>query len=360
MRSSALLEYLSQRFEVDLITFARDVPGAAWIELPRHSRSLPAKAWRNARRFALGRPPLLDRYSGFGEELLRALPRQDYELAVIEHFWCAPYAAALRPRARRLVLDLHNTESDLARTVANSEPWPVSAMFRRFAAAYERLEREWLPRFDAVLATSRREAEAARAFGANAILYPNTIPFRPVAQAAREDAIIFTGNLEYHPNVSAVRWFAREIWPLIRAKAPRLEWRLVGKNPGAVEREVAGVGGVRVIGPVDDAIAQIARARIAVAPMRAGSGTRFKIVEAWCAGTPAVSTTLGAEGLEAEPGRDLAIADRSSGFADAVLLLAGDEAEGARLARNGRRLFERRFTTEAGWKLLDESGVFSW
>jgi polysaccharide biosynthesis protein PslH len=359
MRSAALLEYLRSGFEVDVVTFAAGVPGTLRIVLPNHSRSAAAKGWRNARRFALGRPPLLDRYSGFGEELRALVGGRAYDVAVIEHFWCAPYAEVLRPLARRLVLDLHNTESELADTFADSLGWPQSAMFRRFARSYERLERKWLPCFDAVLATSEREAAAARVLGARTVVYPNTIPSRPAPGVAREEAIIFTGNLEYHPNVSAIRWFAREIWPSIRARRPGLEWRVVGANPHAVERELRGVEGVRVVGPVEDAIAELARAKVAVVPLLAGSGTRFKILEAWCAGTAVVSTTLGADGLEVVAGRDLVIADGAREFADAVVRLMEDASERESVALRGRELLDRSYTRERGWEMLDESGVFS-
>ncbi len=183
---------------------------------------------------------------------------------MVEHFWCAPYVNVLSPRARRVILDLHNIESELARTVAQSETWPdlddVPALRRLVSAARESA---WIPEFDAVLTTSEADARRVRAEGVPAIVYPNTVSFRPVPEGPREDAIVFTGNMEYHPNVSAVRWFAREIWPLLHAEAPRLEWRLVGKNPEAIASIVIGLPGARLIGPVDDAIAEIARARVA-------------------------------------------------------------------------------------------------
>jgi glycosyltransferase involved in cell wall biosynthesis len=357
MRSAALLAYLQRRFEVDVVTFAEGLAGARRIELPYHSRSGAARAWRNARRFALGRPPLVDRYSGFSREL-RALAGEGYDVAVIEHFWCAPYAETLRPLSGRLILDLHNTESWLARTVAASARWPEAALHRRFGSCYERLEKEWLPRFDAVLATSEMEAERVRALGGRVVVYPNTIAFRPAPAFSREEAVIFTGNLEYHPNVAAVRWFAREIWPEIRARRPGVEWRVAGRNPSAVARDVRGVEGAALVGPVADAIAELARAKVAVVPLVSGSGTRFKILEAWCAGTPVVSTRLGAEGLDAEAGRDYIAADSPREFAFAVLRLLEDGREQANIGVCGRAVFEQRYTTERGWEILDESGVF--
>jgi glycosyltransferase involved in cell wall biosynthesis len=358
MRSAALLDYLSRRFAVDVVTFADGVPGAAKIELPVHSRSSAARAWRNVRRFVVGRPPLLDRYSGFEREL-RATVGDRYDVAVVEHFWCAPYADVLRPIARRLILDLHNTESALARTVAACEKWPEAVLHRRFASCYERMERDWLPRFDAVLTTSEREATWVRACGGHAVVYPNTIPLCPAPDTARENAVVFTGNLEYHPNISAVRWFAREIWPAIRARRPDVEWRVVGKNPWAVAGELRGVKGAVLVGPVEDAVRELARAKVAAVPILAGSGTRFKILEAWCAGTAVVSTSLGAEGLECADGRDLVLADRPGEFAAAVVRLLDNPDQRSRLEASGRLLLERLYTVEAGWRALDQSGALS-
>jgi glycosyltransferase involved in cell wall biosynthesis len=355
-RSASIFEYLAARHAVDVITFheqaiagARDV---LLLELPHHSKTKAARASRNLWRFATGRPPLLDRYSGFDARISEWLSARRYEAAVVEHFWCAPYAAVLRPHAERLVLDLHNIESRLQATAAAASPWPTSTLFRGFAAAYERLEREWLPRYDDVLVASG--ADARRVPADRVAVYPNTIPRRDAPDVPREQAIVFTGNLEYDPNAAAVRWFAREVWPSIRRAAPGLEWRLVGRNARAIESYVRGLDGVRIVGEVDDAVLELARARVAVVPLLAGSGTRFKILEAWAAATPVVSTAIGAEGLEAVDGRHLAIANEPAEFARAVLQTL---REPGNLGRNGRDLYLHRYTTEAGWKLLADLGL---
>ena len=121
--------------------------------------------------------------------------------------------------------------------------------------------------------------------------------------------------MEYHPNQLAVRFFRREIWPRLRDRWPGLAWRLVGKNPEAVRQFTSGDPRIEVQGQVDDAIAELARARVAVVPLLAGSGTRLKILEAWAAGLPVVSTTLGAEGLPARDGEHLLLADGAAAFA---------------------------------------------
>jgi len=109
---------------------------------------------------------------------------------------------------------------------------------------------------------------------------------------------------------------------------------------------------------VADAIEELARAKVAVVPLLSGSGTRFKILEAWCAGTPVVSTRLGAEGLDAEAGRDYIAADGPGEFASAVLRLLQNVREQADISACGRAVFEQRYTIDRGWELLDDSGVF--
>ena len=110
--------------------------------------------------------------------------------------------------------------------------------------------------------------------------------------------------MEYHPNLTAVRFFRLEIWPRLRDRWPQLVWRLVGKNPKAVQRFTRGDPRIEVVGPVQDAVCELARSRVAVVPLLSGSGTRLKILEAWAAGLPVVSTTLGAEGLPVRDGEN--------------------------------------------------------
>jgi glycosyltransferase involved in cell wall biosynthesis len=158
--------------------------------------------------------------------------------------------------------------------------------------------------------------------------------------------------MEYHPNRSAVRFFGRDIWPRLRAAHPGLIWRLVGKNPDAVSGFIKGEERVEVTGEVEDAVAELARAEVAVAPLLAGSGTRLKILEAWSAGTPVVSTRIGAEGLPVRDGEHLLLADEPVAFADAVSRLLECRGLRERLAAAGRLLLEKEFTWENAWRKL--------
>jgi len=343
LRSASLLAYLEKQYDVQTVTFS----------LRPHSRSPEARVWRNVVRLAKGRPPLFDRFSGYENQISAAI-RGRYAVGVVEHFWCAAYAGLLRTDCDKLVLDLHNIESELARTHARAARWPASWASRRFAESYGRLEREWLPKFDVILTAS--EEDRSRISHPQVRVFPNALPEMPRPRVQQADSIVFSGNLEYHPNVEAVRWFRARIWPLVRERAPEIEWRLVGSNPEAVAAFTGGDPRIYVVGPVDDAVASLAEAKVCVAPLLSGSGTRFKILEAWAAGRAVVSTTLGAEGLGARDGEHLLLADDPDNFAEAVLRLCHDPALRARLGDAGRMLYEDRFTWPAAWRRLDEAG----
>jgi glycosyltransferase involved in cell wall biosynthesis len=131
-----------------------------------------------------------------------------------------------------------------------------------------------------------------------------------------------------------------------------LVWRLIGKNPQAVAKIASGDSRIELLGPVDDAILELARAKVAIVPLLAGSGTRVKILEAWAAGVPVVSTPLGAEGLPARAGEHLLLADGAPAFRDAVSSLLASPALRDGIGRAGRYLFECEFTWETAWKSL--------
>jgi glycosyltransferase involved in cell wall biosynthesis len=164
---------------------------------------------------------------------------------------------------------------------------------------------------------------------------------------------VFTGNLGYQPNIAAVRHFHEAIWPLLRERVPDLVWRIAGKNPQAIAHIVNGDARIHVTGPMDDAIAILAAAKIAVVPLLSGSGTRFKILEAWAAGTPVISTVLGAEGLTYNAGEHLLICEEPREFAEAVAFLLEAPEARAQLGEAGRRLYEARYTWNVAWDTLE-------
>jgi glycosyltransferase involved in cell wall biosynthesis len=368
LRTASLLEYVARRYQTDLIVFRE--PGAPdpasqlpaglvrrviVLDLAVNGRGFAARAWRNASRLVRYTPPLVDRFAGFAAEVESAVHGRRYDIGIIEHFWCAPYCAQIAPACARTVLNLHNVESVLHARCATFETGAIGYAHGVFRDAALALEREWLPRFSSVLAASTEDAERARAIAprANVAVYPNSIPFTARPARGTDEAIVFSGNMEYHPNTDAVRYFRSAIWPLVRERHPALVWRLVGKNPQAVAAFTGGDPRIEVVGPVTDAVAELARSFIAVVPLRTGSGTRLKILEAWAAGLPTVSTTIGAEGLPARDGENVLLADTPGEFAGAVTRLLTCPNLRVTLGEAGRLLLEKEFTWESAWKMLD-------
>jgi polysaccharide biosynthesis protein PslH len=368
LRSASLLAYLARSRDVDAIVFrqpdapdpVREFPAGIArrvfvIDLPPNRRGFAARAWRNAGRVARLAPPLMDRFAGFGREVEEAIGGRRYGVGVIEHFWCAPYHRRIAGACAETVLDLHNVESVLHARCARTEGGAAAFAHNVFRHACVDLERYWLPRFTRVLAASENDSDLVRGIAPSACVtvYRNSLPLVPLPPRTGEQAIVFSGNMGYHPNISAVRFFRREVWPVLRERCPALVWRLVGKNPGAVQRYVEGDSRIEMCGPVKDAIAELAKARVAVVPVLAGSGTRFKILEAWAAGIPVISTTLGAEGLPARDGENILLADSGAAFAEAVLRLLACSDIREQLGMAGRRLLEQECTWENAWKSLD-------
>ena len=275
LRSASLLHFLARNYAVDMITFrepratdprAHLPAGLARrvhvVELPPNSRHKLARGARNAGRLIRRVPPLMDRFAGFGERLAAAIKGQHYELAVIEHFWCAPYWEQVAAASEATILDLHNIESVLHESCAAAEVGPHRLAHRAFGNICRDLEEKWLPRFTHLLAASEADAQRLRNISPNSsvLVYPNSIPLTPRPRRREDDVIVFSGNLEYHPNVSAVRYFRKEIWPALRERWPGLVWRLVGKNPQAVAKFTSHDARIELSGPVDDAIAALREA----------------------------------------------------------------------------------------------------
>jgi len=280
----------------------------------------------------------------------------------VEHFWCAPYLDLLNKYCRETVLDLHNVESvlhDRCAMVSYGMGSLTAAGHRRFGAASRKLESALIPRYSRVLAASEEDARSVRAIapGAKAEVYPNAIPWVELPRVAEQPCVVFSGNFEYHPNIDAVRFLIGEIWPGVRKARPDIRLRLVGRGDSFIRHLLPGDAmrdnGIEVTGPVEDALAEIGRAQVVVAPVRTGSGTRIKILEAWAAGLPVVSTPVGAEGLHARDEAHLLLAEGAAAFARQVTRLLACKDMRIQLGMAGRLLLEKEFTWEKAWQRLD-------
>ena len=166
----------------------------------------------------------------------------------------------------------------------------------------------------------------------------------PASQRERVEpnTLLFTGKLDYRPNVDALCWFCAAVLPRVRAQHPAARLLIVGRDPVPAVRALAGPG-VEVVGEVPEVQSYFARAAVYVIPMRMGSGARIKLLEAWAAGVPVVATTAGAAGLAGRAEEHLLVADDPATLATQIGRLLVDPALGQRLAAAGRALAAARY-----------------
>jgi sugar transferase (PEP-CTERM/EpsH1 system associated) len=223
-----------------------------------------------------------------------------------------------------------------------------------------RFEKEMCRRFDCVIAVSADDRDQMkREYGAEAVFdVPTGVDvefFRPSgAVQAEKHGIVFTGSMDWLPNEDAIRYFMREIMPLIKNKVPDATLTVVGRNPPPALVDLSKEDPSLVItGRVDDVRPYIENAAVYIVPLRIGGGTRLKIFEAMAMEKPVVSTTVGAEGLPLTHGVELLLADAPETFADAVVKLFGDSQYATELGQRAAAVVRENH----GWRPVTENFV---
>jgi polysaccharide biosynthesis protein PslH len=248
-------------------------------------------------------------------------------------------------------IDAHEIAYDMVRQFARSS----ASLWRKAYGAlnWRKLRREELSAFraaDGVYTCSKDDQQRllAEVPSARTVVIPNAADvefFRPRPSDPVGDGhtIVFFGLLSTVPNVDGLLWFLRDIWPRIASAKPEAHLKIIGK--GAPQSVLAHAGPrVDVVGLVEDLRPHLASAAALVVPLRLGGGTRLKIVEGMAMHKAIVSTTLGAEGIEVVPERDLLIADDAAAFAASVVRLLDEPGTAARLGAAARKLAEERYS----------------
>lgn len=178
--------------------------------------------------------------------------------------------------------------------------------------------------------------------------------FAPAPAQSERRTLVFTGSMDYEPNVDAATFFVEDIWPRIRAEAPDVEAYFVGHRPTPEVLALGSHDGIHITGSVDDVRPYIRDASVVICPIRIGEGTRLKILEAMSMQKPVIATPTGAEGLKVRDGQDIRLAKTADAFAATTLELLADPAAAARLAEAGRAVAESTYGWPAiGAKLCD-------
>ncbi|MBN2004267.1 MAG: glycosyltransferase [Anaerolineae bacterium] len=345
LRNWGLLQGLSARHRVSLLTFAapdQDValPDAITTLVARATVfPQPVRTLSQRLRTLLSdpRPDLLLRLESpdFRQQMQMWLDEFKFDWVQIEGLELTGYLDLVRACTHppRVVFDDHNCEYLLQRRASQADMRRPS---RWIGAAYSavqwrrllRHERAVCRSADMVVTVSHADADALRniAPGLEPLLVPNGITMAEYTGYAsraelRQPAFVFTGTMNFRPNVDGVLWFAHNVWPRILAALPEAHFYIVGRSPHKRLSELNAMPGVIITGAVPDTRPYINAAAVYVVPLLVGGGTRLKILEATAMDKTVVSTTLGAEGFP-DAGRALILADAPADFADACIRLA--------------------------------------
>ncbi len=361
LRNWGILHGLAGRHKVDLLSFMTAEQGREISPLlagvVRRVEGIPQPVrhlqGRLVHMIGSTRPDLAWRLEDptFRARLRAWLQEVRYDWVVIEGLELAPYMGEVlalpKERRPRVIFDDHNCEYLLQQRAYLADRGRPA---RWAAAAYSLVQWRRLQRYEAavcrqadlVMAVSAADAAALQRIAPTVqpLVLPNGIHVAEYADfAGRAElmtpAFVFTGTLDFRPNVDGLIWFLTEVWPQIRTALPEAQVYLVGRRPHARLAALAGTPGVVLTGPVPDTRPFIGAATVYVAPLLVGGGTRLKLLEAMSMSRAIVATTLGAEGFP-EPERALVLADAPADFAAACVRLAQDGESRAALGAQAR------------------------
>ncbi len=362
LRNYNLITGLAAQHEIDLLSFAETTPAMSALgQLCRRvtTVSIPHRPnWRRALDTVVSPWPdmglrLWSR--SFQQQLAKWMHDGRYDVLQVEGLELARYILTLaRPAGTRehlplIVFDDHNAEYLLQQRMAEAE---IAAHGWNAGAVYSSVQWRKLHRFerrvcgcaDRVVCVSMADAAAIRQLdpasricvipnGVDTIFYQRE---KVVPLALPPPVLVFTGTMDFRPNVDAVLWFSQEVLPLIKQQQPAVRVYIVGQRPHARLDGLRADPAITITGAVDDTRPYIAAATVYLVPLRMGGGTRLKVLEALSLQAPVVSTTLGAEGFGLKNGQELVLADEPAEFARAIVELIQDRGRAQALGAAGR------------------------
>lgn len=363
IRSYHLLKHLAQRYRVHLGTFVDDVDDWKHVDTVKqlcgetHFANLNPRTarLRSLTALAANRPLSLDYYrdNALTDWVTKITREHPIKRVLVFSSAMAQYAPQIDD-ARR-VIDFVDVDSDKWRQYAEKKLWPMSWLYRREGRQLLRHEKQVAGDFDASLFVSQAEADLFKqlapestdriGFFNNGVDTDYFSPNREYTNPYPDDAavMVFTGAMDYWPNVDAVQWFTREILPQVLAGNPNAHFYIVGSRPANEVQALASLPRVHVTGTVPDVRPYIAHARIALAPLRIARGIQNKVLEAMAMAKPVVVSPQALEGISAEPGRELLCAENPAQFVAAIsqLLIQPDQSLG--------RAARAKVDTTYGW-----------
>jgi sugar transferase (PEP-CTERM/EpsH1 system associated) len=364
-----VLKHLAKRAEVWVACLADEPVSEQTIatlrSLAKKLAIIPTRPWRRWPRallsFLCGRTISEGAFASapFSRILARWASDTKFHVSLASSSSLAPYLRLPALRDTRAIIDLVDVDSQKWFDYAASTRGLRSWLFRTEARRLRRLEQELCSRADAGTVVSQVEAEVFRSFCAWEGLHvlPNGVDFdyfRPPSCPPAEQGCVFVGALDYYPNVDAACWFCREIWPRIHRRFSEAHLQLVGRRPVAAVRKLAEVEGVEVVGPVADVRPYLAKAAVAIAPLRIARGVQNKVLEALAMAKATVATPQALAGFPDDADIPALRASSSAEWTVAVTRLLGDAQLRRDLGASGRRYVESHHDWDRCLASLDE------
>jgi len=349
IRSWRTLEHLAARFRVHLCAFVDDAAdfqhedrlrgvceSVALVPLDRYRATL-----KSAVGVLTGEPLTIPYYRD--ARMTAAVAAARARSPAVEIAFSSSMAQYLEKWAGApRIIDLCDADSAKWAEYGRRRGWPMGAVYAREGRLLAKTETSIINWAEAAFAVSEEEADLlGNRDGAEKQVYwfGNGVDvgyFKPADMATERFDVVFVGAMDYWANVDAVCWFAREIWPLIRAERDGATFAVVGSNPAREVAALDGRDGVKVTGRVDDVRPYVAGAGVVVAPMRIARGVQNKVLEAMAMGKPVVTTPAGLEGIDAAMGREAIAVAAPESFAREVVRLLDDSGAAATIGAAGR------------------------
>ena len=290
-------------------------------------------------------------FTGLASQLQERLQQLPFDIVQIEYTAMGRYLPLIRrvsPNARVFLDEIDISYIALRRRAEVEEDPSTRRRVERWALRMERFEKRLWSECDGILTMSAVDARTVAESAGHGRVWPvpngvdtGFFDFRERDPGNRR--LLFLGNLLHPPNSAGLRFFLQKVWPGIRRRNADLEMDVIGE-PGAFRESAPDPPGVVFHGVVGDVRPFLAAACLMVVPIVSGSGTRLKVLEAFAAGVPVISTALGCEGLEVESGREVLLAESCEAFIEGVVHMADHPEDSAELARRARELVESRYT----------------
>jgi polysaccharide biosynthesis protein PslH len=292
------------------------------------------------------------------------------EMTFVNSSNMAPYVLDL-PRSGKLVVELGDIDSEKFRSYSETAAMPMRQIWRREWRLVEKLERRVALASDHSVLVTEAEATLFRSkvpeaagkiagisCGVDHRYFDPSLDYPAPYDPAEGQVFVFTGTMDYRPNIDAVIWFATEVLPILRRTIPSARFYIAGGNPTEAVKNLAKLAGVTVTGRVADVRPYVAHATAAVAPMRIARGIQNKVLEAMAMAKPVIVTSGALEGIDATPEREVILADDAAMFAAAAVRLTGTHGattpEGRAMGQAARRLILKRYDWDARLRGFDE------